>query len=213
MTCRKRKLRCDRQNPCSNCVRSRDAICVYENSAPLSRRLPLSQGEGTPLVMRERLGDLEPVDSVSDSSRQSTTADQVSTSRSASGPGTATPATPATQVSLHDVASMRDKIRQLEEQLSASALKSVESPASYAASSIVTATSQLGGTYYFHREASPCGSSHPVTRSVTHKSRFFGQSHWINGIAMVGALHLFIFSRAVHVRARWSGYLTIAAGL
>ena len=192
-------------------MRSRDAICVYDNSAPLSRRLPLSQGQATPLVMRERLGDLEPVDSVSESSQHSTTTGQVSTSRSASGPGTATPATPPTQASLQDVASMRDKIRQLEEQLSASAPKEVESPASYSASSIVTATSRLGGTYYFHREASPFGSSQLVTRSVTHKSRFFGQSHWINGIAMVRVLHLFVFSCAVHARS--SGYLNIAAGL
>ena len=194
MTCRKRKLRCDRQSPCSNCVRSRDAVCVYESSVPLSRRLPLSHGQGTPLVVRERLGDLEPVDSISESSQQSTTTGQGSTSRSASGLGAATPTTPATQVSVQDVASMRDKIRQLEEQLSTSAPKAVESPASHSASSVVTATSRLGGTYYFHREASPFGSSQLVTRSVTHKSRFFGQSHWLNGIAMVRALHLFIFS-------------------
>ena len=37
--CRRRKLRCNRENPCSNCMRSRNGTCVYEDpSSQLSRK-------------------------------------------------------------------------------------------------------------------------------------------------------------------------------
>ncbi|KAF2829553.1 hypothetical protein CC86DRAFT_346377, partial [Ophiobolus disseminans] len=32
--CRKRKIRCNRETPCSNCVRSKNAACVYEADVP-----------------------------------------------------------------------------------------------------------------------------------------------------------------------------------
>lgn len=95
---------------------------------------------------------------------------------------------PASQSSTQDVVLMRNRIKELEEQLSkATSSKSTpQSQTSPLNSEIETATSQIGGTYYFHID-SPQG----LTRSVTHKTRLFGQSHWIVGMSLVGQSSLF----------------------
>ena len=78
---------------------------------------------------------------------------------------------------------MRSRIRQLEEQLSKATLRPTESPVSISNSNIETTTSCIGGTFYLHREnAQP----QAITRGITHKTRQFGQSHWINVIVLVG---------------------------
>ncbi|OBT63714.1 hypothetical protein VE03_06182 [Pseudogymnoascus sp. 23342-1-I1] len=50
----------------------------------------------------------------------------------------------------------------------------------------VTTSTKLGGTFHVHNESSECGVGREggIPRSVTHKTRVFGQSHWINGIVL-----------------------------
>ncbi|KAK0707325.1 hypothetical protein B0H67DRAFT_495923, partial [Lasiosphaeris hirsuta] len=48
-----------------------------------------------------------------------------------------------------------------------------------------TAHSQIHGIFHIHRDTS--SSSHPaqaITRGVTHKARLYGQTHWINVVAL-----------------------------
>lgn len=37
--CRKRKLRCNRETPCSNCLKSKTGSCVYETGVPDKRQV------------------------------------------------------------------------------------------------------------------------------------------------------------------------------
>ena len=87
---------------------------------------------------------------------------------------------------------MRDRIRQLEEQLSRSSLttdytpvlsKTFNSPKT--GDDIETSTSTMGGTFYVRQESRLVGHAHAISRTVLHKTRLFGQSHWVNGLAFV----------------------------
>ncbi|KAF5547657.1 hypothetical protein FNAPI_8488 [Fusarium napiforme] len=47
--CRKRKMRCNRGSPCSNCMRARKGECVYENPPPAERSMA-SQDHGAEIA-------------------------------------------------------------------------------------------------------------------------------------------------------------------
>ncbi|KAF4633621.1 hypothetical protein G7Y89_g4495 [Cudoniella acicularis] len=90
----------------------------------------------------------------------------------------------ASQSSAQDVKSMKSKIRRLEEQLSKACPTSIPSPISTPKSVIETTTSDIGGIFHVHRESGLLGQPLGITRNVTHKTRLFGQSHWINAFAL-----------------------------
>ena len=176
--CKRRKIRCNRETPCSNCVRSRNGTCVYENHVlPPSRR----DIRLTP----ERVGGL---------GRESGTirhSDQAL-------PLLPTPSSTASSPT-PDVAAMQRRIRELESQLAGVSIKhppaksppvelapSLTDPFSTQTEDTLTTSTRLGGTFHVHNESSECGAGREgIPRSVTHKTRVFGQSHWINGIVLV----------------------------
>jgi hypothetical protein len=80
---------------------------------------------------------------------------------------------------------MKSRIRQLEEQLSKATQTSPQSPVLPLISHIETTTSRLAGTFYIHHESGLVGQAQAISRSVMHKTRLFGQSHWVNGAALV----------------------------
>ncbi|KAJ5101341.1 hypothetical protein NUU61_003563 [Penicillium alfredii] len=43
-------------------------------------------------------------------------------------------------------------------------------------------SSNLAGTFHWHYEMGDSGRPEPVHRNVRHKTRLFGQSHWVNGL-------------------------------
>ncbi|RAO65362.1 uncharacterized protein BHQ10_001374 [Talaromyces amestolkiae] len=105
--------------------------------------------------------------------------------------GSVGPSTDAThtsqQHSARDDESVRLKLRikELEEQLSKAALGPVKPPVVPLRLNIDTTTSHIGGTYHIQNEILP-GQNVSIARSITHKSRLFGQSHWeVNVILMV----------------------------
>lgn len=53
--CRKKKLRCDHNQPCSNCLRSRTRICTYDQPLPAvpSRIIPDPQSTTNPDVSKQ----------------------------------------------------------------------------------------------------------------------------------------------------------------
>ncbi|KAK0621637.1 hypothetical protein B0T17DRAFT_591484 [Bombardia bombarda] len=164
--CRRRKLRCNRETPCSNCVRSRTEACVYENSIhpPASRsprQLALSTDGSTTTSISSAAALLVP-------SQPSTASSPTSQPPSAS-----------------EIESMKSRIRQLEEKLSKTTPNSMFFSSAPSSSSDVEITaSRLFGAFHFHRDSSS-SQPQPITRSVTHKTRFYGQSHWINGVALL----------------------------
>jgi hypothetical protein len=95
--------------------------------------------------------------------------------------------TPASQRSDHDVESMKTKIRELEHQLSKVTYKSAQSPVQMSDSTINTTESSMAGTFHIHTESSVFGQVQFISRSVFHKNRLFGQSHWCNGVILVGS--------------------------
>ncbi|KAJ4986273.1 C6 transcription factor [Stagonosporopsis vannaccii] len=155
--CRRRKVRCNRETPCSNCVRSRNALCVYETNPHPAPGHAVAIAP-TPAAHRAPLS----FDAASTSSdRQSM-----------------------------DLESMRLRIQELEEQLSqVSTPTSSQSATSRSVEEaplqgIETVNSTLGGTFDIVQESRLFGQAQAVVRSVAHKNRVFGQSHWISSFTL-----------------------------
>jgi hypothetical protein len=102
-----------------------------------------------------------------------------------------------TSSSTREVEVLEDRIKQLESQLRQQSLQ--EKLATHLASSQyntvnvpselpTTIASGLGESYFIHGDRN--GSSQPmlISRSVSHKTRLFGQSHWINTVVFVSLL-------------------------
>jgi hypothetical protein len=104
--------------------------------------------------------------------------------------------TPTSQLSAQDAESVKLKlrIRELEDQLSKSTLRPTQSPVPTPNTNIETTSSHLGGTFHAICESSSIGQPQAITRSITHKTRLFGQSHWaVNGLLLVRARMSFSF--------------------
>ncbi|KAF2184010.1 hypothetical protein K469DRAFT_784764 [Zopfia rhizophila CBS 207.26] len=205
--CRRRKIRCNRETPCSNCLRSRSEACVYENPkhTPPFPRHHLGQGQTTDSGLAPRSRESMPIDRVSSTS-WSTLPSHPSSSLVTGSTGASTP---TSQPSAQDAESMRLKLRiqQLEDQLCRSTLRPTQSPVSTPNSNIETTSSRLGGTFHVSYESGASGQPQAIARSITHKTRLFGQSHWaVNGVFLIRDIFEMI---EVHLRKEtsnaWSG--------
>ncbi|EPE32529.1 C6 transcription factor, putative [Glarea lozoyensis ATCC 20868] len=75
------------------------------------------------------------------------------------------------------VEGLQSRIQQLEEQLSEAISGTMTSRAT---TTMETTSSRLGGTFHFNLEGRTTDTAQGVSRSVMHKKRMFGQSHWLN---------------------------------
>ncbi|OTB16142.1 hypothetical protein K445DRAFT_350935 [Daldinia sp. EC12] len=162
--CRRRKIRCNRESPCSNCLRSKNASCVYESQFSQSHQ-------------ETELHSSIPSIGVA-------AAPSLTSNPSPRAPSATTASTAASYQSSQDIEFLKHKIKQLEEQLSQSNRTS-RSPVRTPGSNIEAISSGIGGTFYIHHEDASAGQPPGIPRSVTHKSRMFGQSHWITGMSLV----------------------------
>ncbi|KAJ6022722.1 hypothetical protein N7460_013117 [Penicillium canescens] len=98
--------------------------------------------------------------------------------------------TPSSHSCAREVESLRSKIRELEEQLSKAAGTPTQSTAPTPTSDIEVTTSQLAGTFHVHNENLPSnhGQSQAISRTFWHKTRLYGQSHWIGAISLLREL-------------------------
>lgn len=81
---------------------------------------------------------------------------------------------------------MQRRITQLEDQLSTTTRTISQPPVSLPNLDIETTISSIGGVCHIQHERHSVGPAEAsVTRTTMHKSRWFGQSHWINGVAVV----------------------------
>jgi hypothetical protein len=129
-----------------------------------------------------------PIDKASSTNRGLTVPSHPSSSLVASSTNATTL---ASQPSAWDVETLKNRIKQLEEQLSKATLMPIQSPVLDLNSNIETTTSRIGGTFYVHRDSRLIGQPRAIARSVTHKTRVFGQSHWINGVALVSSCAIY----------------------
>ncbi|KFX94872.1 hypothetical protein O988_06103 [Pseudogymnoascus sp. VKM F-3808] len=176
--CKRRKIRCNRETPCSNCIRSRNGVCVYENEISGTPRRDAGPPPGRSGEFRRE---------ASASTRSEPAFHPMPTpSPSASSPAP-------------DVAAMQQRIRELESKLARASITQTPvqrppvelapallDPFQTQKETMVTTSTKLGGTFHVHNESSECGIGRDggIPRSVTHKTRVFGQSHWINGIVL-----------------------------
>ncbi|OAA53528.1 Transcription factor [Cordyceps fumosorosea ARSEF 2679] len=166
--CRKRKLKCDRQHPCRNCLRSRsknpERDCVYEDAAALPAR-----DRARPPRRRSSVSQQRPTPSA--------TPDVVS---QASGPVSPADAEAPVLVSRPDPAAATSCSHTTFSVVSrscasTSAPHSVRGPKSLA-SEVDSACQTIESSFFGHTMT--------AGRGVTHKSRFFGQSHWLSIIVL-----------------------------
>lgn len=181
--CRRRKTRCNRQSPCSNCVRSRrKEACVYDEEPQPARPRPRS------IQPDHRHTPAQPLQMPNGNVPAELTASTTSTCLDSSASVTAEPTSPATdttQVSARDIDLMQSKIRHLEQQLFKATPKSVNTATvATPATDIETTSSKFAGTFHVHGSNTAStlfGRSALMSRSISHKTRLLGQSHWMNG--------------------------------
>ncbi|KAE9363170.1 putative C6 transcription factor [Stipitochalara longipes BDJ] len=179
--CRRRKIKCNRGTPCSNCVRSKNRTCNYENNPPQPPQQNVGQDPTPAFGLLQKTRKTIPTSQYSSTSTELTLA---SYPQSSLGASLTKASSLASQPSAWDVELMRNKIRQLEEQLAIATPMSTQSPISAPNSTIETITSRFGGTFHIHHESRSLIQPETITRSVTHKNRQFGRSHWINIISL-----------------------------
>ncbi|KAF1938229.1 hypothetical protein EJ02DRAFT_469100 [Clathrospora elynae] len=177
--CRKRKMRCDRERPCSNCVRSKTGSCVYGTDVTEQRP---SAGLSAPLQPRQngpRVATAVPTPSAIptplaiqyDSSYASAFAPSTSNSSSS-----------------FELAAMKARIAELEDKLSqaASTISSVYSATASTSAlthNVETFTS-FADTIDVLQDSRAFGRANAISRGIAHKNRVFGQSHWMNGFVI-----------------------------
>ena len=194
--CRRRKIRCNRETPCSNCTKSKNATCVYRDPPRAPRPPPpserrqgafgdTSQTADVGLVVAGGAGPLTPSSGI-----QSTTPTAPS-HHHPSRPASTAPANSIAESTLdtrspgHHVPPGRS--RTAPEHAVSSAPSTANTPVSTFTrnSRVETKTLHLSGDFYFHTEHKLACQPQAVTRSVSHKTRMFGQSHWVNSIGLV----------------------------
>ncbi|KAI1383770.1 uncharacterized protein F4822DRAFT_50573 [Hypoxylon trugodes] len=181
VSCRRSKIRCDRNLPCGACIRSKHKTCVYEpQGPPLSRHSDISSGG---------VGPHHPTDDPSGIESDTTLSPVV---QHGDGPhpedhsnASLTGSTPVDSASSHshdpsfDVRSLLDRIKDLERRLEESTdhrprNQNVARPST-------TNASETMATYPSYL----AGELHTMNKSVMSKTRYLGQSHWMNQIGNV----------------------------
>ncbi|KAF5592353.1 hypothetical protein FPCIR_5674 [Fusarium pseudocircinatum] len=172
-------MRCNRGSPCSNCMRARKGECVYENPPP-AERSTASQDH-----IAEIAGNINTFFSLSTPEDLVASANSglpaLSTGAASSSTGAPTP---VSQSSVQELDMLRNRVRQLEGQLSSTTATPLQSHVSTPASTLQTSTSRLGGTFHLHSQRQHVGAL-ATPRAISHKSRFFGQSHFVCGLPLL----------------------------
>ncbi|KAI1413911.1 hypothetical protein F5Y13DRAFT_198319 [Hypoxylon sp. FL1857] len=205
VSCRRSKIRCDRNLPCGACVRSKHKTCVYEPQGP-PRHSDISS---------VAVGPLQPIDGASSIDSETTVSPGASGpahTHHADGPHedhsthSLTGSTPvdSTSSQIHepsfDVRSLLDRIRELERRLEEHTERH-QGPRSLPRTSNTT-TEPIVATYPSYL----AGDLHTMNKSVMSKTRYLGQSHWMNQIGNFKSV-LEIFDR--HIRDKKSEPIVI----
>ncbi|KJZ70874.1 hypothetical protein HIM_09739 [Hirsutella minnesotensis 3608] len=180
--CRRRKIRCNRESPCNNCIRSNNQDCSYDNPKGLTvavnspvRHTQRGNSQLAPKPPEDayKAGEAEK-SGVGSADRQylspaEGTAGSLNTSKQTEDSG------PESQ-------RLKRRIKELEEQLADVTKKSKTSPEPKPVCNIETVSSWLSGTFHVHHDE----SNRSVARGISHKTRFFGQSHWgVNAVLLI----------------------------
>lgn len=181
ITCRRRKIKCDQGKPCGGCQRSKSATCVYRDVSPPARpHRGITKSRPT---------------SKNDTNQQSADHLDREINQAPSAPNTVTIApkrqavfieanssTRPGQSPTDEVQTLKARIKELEEQLSGTPRQSVGLTTPSPNYNNTTTTSHFAGTFHVHSESVGAGQAPTISRAIMHKTRVFGQSHWMNGV-------------------------------
>ncbi|KAL4956445.1 hypothetical protein BDW69DRAFT_181561 [Aspergillus filifer] len=162
VSCRRRKIRCNREKPCNNCVRFRTTACDYEDAEPprpRSRHYPTPESQGS----HSGAGTFsQPVSFLT-----ATSSDifNITGDRSALD---------------NEARRLKRRIQQLEVQLVDANLRPVQE--SYEDVKILTTDSRVSGPLHLHYRKDEFDNE-LIANGLTMKGRTFGQSHWAVSIA------------------------------
>lgn len=155
--------------PCSNCVAFRkEDVCIYQGHPPLNRRLPDTS----------RLSHLPQVYGA-----QSPTTQLI--------PSGGAVSTGIRHLAGEDIHAIKSKIKQLENELSDVTARLASQSVPTAGSSTELSSSLLGDGVQIQDELSIHGQPQEISHGLMHKTRLFGQSHWMNGVAPVRLSNIF----------------------
>lgn len=195
--CRKHKIRCNREIPCNNCVRTKKETCTYDNQPPQlpPRKLgdpKTGSGHGSsgdhqayPDGLNQNPNTPSPSLAPSHIREPSTVSSTLAVSSNNS--------LPAHYVANLDVGTLQKRIKELEEQLSKAIepATSLESGLGQSTAGNATYLANIHSKY----ESRLFGSIHIINRGLVHKNRLHGQSHWSNGIAhVVSTYFVYLFA-------------------
>lgn len=165
--CRGRKVRCDRTSPCNNCLKYPGSECTYSSAVPGSANTLSNDRSSEVVVNGSRVNDPQhhiptgtssSVEEAGDASLRGSTA--TASARQHLVPEHSSPSP--------SVSSLLRRIKQLECQLE-------ERDSAHGSRDDIS-----------HNSAQP-GKSDDVLppRAMCHKTRVFGQSHWMSGFELV----------------------------
>ncbi|KAL1835869.1 hypothetical protein VTJ49DRAFT_5962 [Mycothermus thermophilus] len=196
-----------RRRPAVNCTRSKGATCVYRDDAwpgtSLVQRPPQSESDDGPAPRYS---------SVPEPSLLTPETDAASIRAPARGglsratPSLSVPSADELLVDAREHGSHVRPTRDRDQQASGTAsepavlsgLSSANTPVSTLtrSSHIETKTLNVSSGFHFHAEHRAAGQPQAVKRSVSHKTRYFGHSHWVNTVALLHDMFR-VFERAM----------------
>ncbi|KAI1077962.1 hypothetical protein F5B20DRAFT_549956 [Whalleya microplaca] len=187
VSCRKSKIRCDRNLPCGACIRSKHKTCVFEpQSSPnlrhsgISATGPTNIGQYQITDARSNFNDAEapaPAE-VGGSTLHGDLSNDEHSSISLNGSTPIDSTSSQHRGPAFDVNSLLERIKELERRLEESSAQ--QSPSKNIPRPSPTATQPI--------HSHLAGNFHLMSKSVMSKTRYLGQSHWMNLISNVGYL-------------------------
>ncbi|KAI0832266.1 hypothetical protein F5Y06DRAFT_188717 [Hypoxylon sp. FL0890] len=195
VSCRRSKIRCDRNLPCGACVRSKHKTCVYEPQGP-TRQSDISSVTVGPLQPTDGVSSIDTETTVSSGTSGPAHAHHVDGPHEDHSTHSLTGSTPVDSTSSQiqgpsfDVRSLLDRIRELERRLE----EHTERPSGPRSvpRTFNTTTEPVVATYPSYL----AGELHTMNKSVMSKTRYLGQSHWMNQIGNFKSV-LDIFDRNI----------------
>ncbi|KUI72326.1 hypothetical protein VM1G_07544 [Cytospora mali] len=180
LVCRRRKTRCDHRIPCSNCVRSRrKETCLYEDEPPQPRQ---QTNHVKPIPHTSQTSPVSVDETVPNDTNSTAPSYQRSSDVAASTPSS-TVESQAAASSSKPVEAMKRRIRWLEERLYKASSSSTNISFETPSTNIETTATKMSEAFHVHRGDSRLfGQAALISRSISHKTRLFGQSHWVTSL-------------------------------
>ncbi|KAI5917678.1 fungal-specific transcription factor domain-containing protein [Camillea tinctor] len=174
VSCRRSKIRCDRGQPCGACLRSRHKTCVFEPHKPLPTSQPSEISPGNPSnaqptssILPEPCSELPISPEASSSAHLADGPNEETSVPTLSG---STPVDPASAVP--DANSLLERVWELERRLQE--ITSHRTPRKQDRHAAEESTEDISSYI--------AADIHTMPRSIMSKTRYFGQSHWMNGL-------------------------------